>query len=51
MQEIEVELLVGEVIQIGTHTIAVVELHDDEVTLKICDASHDGESERPLWPR
>lgn len=37
MLRYEMELSVGDVIRIGDHTIAVVELHNDEVTLKICD--------------
>jgi len=33
----EIELQVGEVLRIGTLCVIVVELHDDEVVLKVCD--------------
>lgn len=34
----EIELRIGDVIQIGSQCVVVVEAQDDEVTLKICDA-------------
>jgi hypothetical protein len=33
----EIELQVGEVLRVGTLCVIVVELHDDEVVLKVCD--------------
>jgi hypothetical protein len=34
----EIDLQVGDVIQIGSQCVIVVDAQDDEVTLKICDA-------------
>ena len=34
----EIDLQVGDMLQIGSHCVIVVEAQDDEVTLKICHA-------------
>ncbi len=37
--QIEMEVSVGDVIQIGDHTLLVVEAHQDEVTFKLCSVN------------
>jgi hypothetical protein len=44
----EIDLQVGDVIQIGSQCVIVVDAQDDEVTLKICDAE-DLDDHPPEW--
>lgn len=56
--QLEFDLVVGDVIRVGDHTVMIVEIHEQEVTVKIC--SHDEEQDqrnddelqkRPARPR
>ncbi len=51
MQQTELELSVGDVIQLGDQIVTVVEIHDDEVTFKIVQAPTLSDDDRPLRPR
>jgi len=44
----EIDLQVGDVLQIGSHCVIVVETQDNEVTLKICN-SDDWDDVPPEW--
>lgn len=44
----EIDLQVGEMVQIGSHCVIVVETQDDEVTLKIFNAD-DWDDVPPEW--
>jgi hypothetical protein len=41
VQQIELELAVGDVVTIGEHRLAVVELDGDQVLFQLCDADAD----------
>gem|GEM_PF-5874454 len=55
--QLEFDLVVGDVIRVGDHTVMIVEIHEQEVTVKICsregqDQLIDGEPQmRPTRPR
>lgn len=53
MRRFEIELAVGDIIRVGDHTVAVVDLHDEEVTLKIVASGDDDwlVDEAPVLPR
>ena len=44
----EVELTVGDVLQIGEYTVTVVDLENDEVTFRIQEDSVGDESNEPV---
>jgi hypothetical protein len=44
----EIDLQVGDVVQIGSQCVIVVDTHNGEVTLKICDAEEFSDG-RPEW--
>ena len=50
--QIEMDVAVGDIIQIGDHTLIVLESQGHEVTFKICSAEEAGEAHmRPTNPR
>lgn len=54
---LEFDLTVGDIIHVGEHTVMIVEIHGDEVTVKVCTddgsapARQNEPQGRPLRPR
>lgn len=53
MQQVELEVSVGDILRIGEHLVTIIEIHRGEATFKIVTAplATEGEAEPVLKPR